>query len=128
MNAKARRSKGVMVIELAAAALVFAIAVTGYFGIQAVKGAHILAAKELSLAQQGCANKLEELRALSVEAAGQQDGKRFGIKGLRSNSGPAGRILTTEHKNLWEVSVEARWNSRGRERGFQLWTFLPKDG
>ena len=71
MNAKARRSKGVMVIELAAAALVFAIAVTGYFGIQAVKGAHILAAKELSLAQQGCANKLEELRALSVEAAGQ---------------------------------------------------------
>jgi len=128
MNAEARRSKGVMMIELTAAALVFAIAVTGYFGVQAVKERHILAAKELSLAQQGCANKLEELRAVSVEAVGQQDGKRFSIKGLSSNSGPAGRILTTEHENLWEVVVEARWSSHGREHSFQLWTFLPKDG
>jgi len=128
VGVRARRTKGVMIVELMAAALVFAIAVTGYFGIQARKQAHITAAKELSLAQQGCANKLEELRALPTEAAGQLDGSSFVIRGLKSKWGPAGKVSTTEHKHLWEVSVEAVWDSRGKERSYQLWTFLPKGG
>ncbi len=125
---KARRAKGIMLVELMAGTLVFAIAVAGYFGIQARKQAHILAAKQLSLAQQGCANKLEELRALSPDAAGRMDGRRFGIKGLEGRLGAAGEIHTTEYENLWEVSVAATWSSGGRERCYELWTFLPKGG
>lgn len=114
-------------VELIAGAVVFTIAVTGFFGIQVSKRANILAVQQLLMAQEGCANKLEELRATGRKGLGKLDGSRFDIGGLKTGGGLPGRVSVSERRGLWEVSVEAKWDSRGRERSFKLWTLLPKD-
>ncbi|MHB1125378.1 MAG: type IV pilus modification PilV family protein [Bacillota bacterium] len=112
-------SKGLTLVEIVVAGLIFALAIVPLMNMFDLSAANVLVAGKRSMALILAQQKIEDIKALGAPPAGsEEEGVFAGYPGY------AYEMTVNSQGTLKEVTVEVRFLSRNREQKISLTTLV----